>query len=333
MQEFTISKNEADLRFDKYLAKLLNKAPQSVIQKNLRKKNILLNGKKADGNVKTQLGDRVQIYMKDETIAMFREGNSSVGENGCKTPASAATADGHRRSRAVPIPKVPILYEDEHVLVLNKPAGLLSQKAKPADISVVDFVLEHYAKKPHDPAELFTPGICNRLDRNTDGLMLAGLSLPGLQELNRIVKDRSLQKYYLCVVEGSVTKPGMLKGFLRKDVKTNIVTVSDDPDLGDAIETEYEPLSVNDHYSLLKVHLITGKTHQIRAHLASIGHPLVGDTKYNKQAKKHGRPLLHSWQMHFPQMQGTLAYLSGRVFEAPVPEDIKSFLQEENLHI
>lgn len=317
MQEFLISKNEAGLRFDKYLVKLLDKAPQSVIQKSLRKKNILLNEAKADGSVKTKVGDRVQIYMRDETIAMFRGTSRSEA------------ASNETKNKIIP---VPILYEDEHILVLNKPAGLLSQKAKPSDVSVVDFVVDHYSKKAHS-GELFTPGICNRLDRNTDGLMLAGVSLPGSQELNRIVKDRSLQKYYLCVVEGKVTKHGSLNGFLRKDTQTNKVYISQDPDMGDAIETEYEPLAYNDRYSVLKVHLITGKTHQIRAHLASIGHPLVGDSKYNTNAKKKGRPLLHSWQMHFPKMDGVLDYLSERSFEAPIPDDIASMMKEENLHL
>lgn len=323
MQEFLISQNEAGLRFDKYLAKLLNKAPQSVIQKNLRKKNILLNGNKADGNVKTQVGDRVQIYMRDETIAMFRETSKETG-------FGKDTSSGRHATHIVP---VPILYEDENILVLNKPAGLLSQNAKAGDVSVVDFVVDHYSKKPHLDSELFTPGICNRLDRNTDGLMLAGVSLQGLQELNRIVKDRSLQKYYLCIVEGKITKPGVLNGFLRKDTQNNIVYISHDADEGAAIETEYEPLAYNERYSALKVHLITGKTHQIRAHLASIGHPLVGDSKYNANSKKKGRPMLHSWQMHFPEMTGALGYLSGRCFEAPIPDDIQSLLQEENLHI
>ena len=317
MQEFLISKNEAGLRFDKYLAKLLDKAPKSVIQKSLRKKNILLNEAKADGSVKTKVGDRVQIYMRDETIAMFR--GASSGE----------AASKETKTNIIP---VPILYEDEHILVLNKPAGLLSQKAKPSDVSVVDFVVDHYSKKAHS-GELFTPGICNRLDRNTDGLMLAGVSLSGSQELNRIVKDRSLQKYYLCIVEGKVTKPGSLNGFLRKDTQTNKVYISQDPDMGDVIETEYEPLDYNERYSVLKVHLITGKTHQIRAHLASIGHPLVGDSKYNTNAKKKGRPLLHSWQMQFPKMDGVLDYLSERSFEAPISDDIASLMKEENLHM
>lgn len=323
MQEFLISKNEAGQRLDKYLAKLLSQAPQSVIRKGLRKKNILLNGTKAEGNEKTQIGDRVQVYMRDETIAMFRDSS--------KDRISVNDPSGGRSD--APIVPVPILYEDENILVLNKPAGLLSQNAKPGDVSVVDFVVDHYARKPHLDNELFTPGICNRLDRNTDGLMLAGVSLAGLQELNRIVKDRSLQKYYLCIVEGKITVPGVLNGFLRKDARNNKVYISQDADEGAAIETEYEPLAYNERYTALKVHLITGKTHQIRAHLASIGHPLVGDSKYNVNSKKKGRPLLHSWQMHFPQMVGALGYLSGRCFEAPIPDDIASVLREENLHI
>jgi len=331
MQEFRISKNEAGLRLDKYLAKLLNKAPQSVIQKNLRKKNILLNDAKADGSVKTNVGDRVQIYMRDETIALFRDHspNTAREETGSRSSGDTKVVSDLMKA-------VQILYEDENILVLNKPAGILSQKAKPTDVSVVDFVLQHYAKKPHSQDETFTPGICNRLDRNTDGLMLAGLSLIGLQELNRIIKDRSLQKYYLCVVKGKLPKPGHLRGYLSKDPVQNKVSVSkQNSDTNSAaIETEYEPLAYNDSYSVLKVHLITGKTHQIRAHLASIGHPLIGDRKYDSEAdKKQARVLLHSWEMHFPKMTGELEYLSGQCFTAPVPQDIADFIKKENLKI
>ena len=234
--------------------------------------------------------------------------------------------------------KLNIIYEDEHVVLINKPSGMLSQKAKEQDESLVEYLIDHLldsGKLTKEDLRSFRPSVCNRLDRNTSGLVAAGCSLAGLQKLSAMFKDRSLHKYYLCVVSGSVREKKRIEGFLKKDEKTNQVTISQ-RELPDSapICTEYEPLMETGSYTLLKVTLITGRTHQIRAHLASIGHPIVGDMKYgnpkvNDEAKRqyHIRSqMLHSWKLVFPQMEEPLAYLSGKSFTAPLPGEFTRVL-------
>ena len=215
---------------------------------------------------------------------------------------------------------------------------MLSQKAKEQDESLVEYLIDHLldsGKLTKEDLRSFRPSVCNRLDRNTSGLVAAGCSLAGLQKLSAMFKDRSLHKYYLCVVSGSVREKKRIEGFLKKDEKTNQVTISQ-RELPDSapICTEYEPLMETGSYTLLKVTLITGRTHQIRAHLASIGHPIVGDMKYgdpkvNDEAKRqyHIRyQMLHSWKLVFPQMEEPLAYLSGKSFKAPLPGEFTRVL-------
>ena len=234
--------------------------------------------------------------------------------------------------------KLHIIYEDDHVLLINKPSGMLSQKAKEQDESLVEYLIDYLldsGKLTKEDLRSFRPSVCNRLDRNTSGLVAAGCSLAGLQRLSAMFKDRSLHKYYLCVVSGSVREKKRIEGFLKKDEKTNQVSISQ-KELPDSapICTEYEPLMETGAYTLLKVTLITGRTHQIRAHLASIGHPIVGDMKYgnpkvNEEAKRqyhiHSQ-MLHSWKLVFPQMEEPLEHLSGKSFTAPLPGEFTRVL-------
>lgn len=308
MKEIQITKNEAGQRFDKWLAKYMSKAPKSFFYKMLRKKNITLNTKKAEGNEKLSEGDVIRLFLAEDTIQSFREE--------VEVPSGGETLD--------------VLYEDENVLLIHKPVGILSQRAEKDDISLVEMIISYLIHKKQlslIELETFKPSVCNRLDRNTSGLVVAGKSLAGLQEMAELFKDRSLHKYYRCLVKGEMMTGSNIKGYLVKDEKTNKVTVSqelpsgNDREEADYIETQYEPILVKNGFTLVEVLLVTGKTHQIRAHLASIGHPLVGDFKYgnktiNERFKKEfglTYQLLHAYRLEFPVMKGVCANLSEKV--------------------
>ncbi len=301
MREFTITPNEAEQRFDKYLKKLLSDAPSSFIYKMLRKKNIVLNGKKSDGTDKLKTGDRVKLFLSDETFDKFS-----------KREAENKEAGSLKQLKDEPLK---VLYEDADVLILDKPSGMLSQKAKPEDVSANEYILSYLLKKgdlTEEMMQTFKPSVCNRLDRNTSGILIAGKSLKGLQMMSKALKERSLEKYYRCIVSGKLTEDAYLKGYLKKDAAANQVAIKTnlpaDAEGYLPIETAYHPIQVYDGYTELEVHLITGRSHQIRAHLASIGHPIIGDTKYgdpkqNELFRKKARvtsQLLHAYRVRFP---------------------------------
>lgn len=313
MKEIIISEREASQRLDKFLGKYMNQAPKSFFYKMLRKKNIVLNGKKASGSEKLMPGDSVKLFLANETIEKFTQ------------------------IKEVDIPKpekerLEIVYEDKNVLLINKPVGMLSQKAGSSDLSLVEYITDYLldsGQLKKEDLRIFRPGVCNRLDRNTSGLVAAGKSLPGLQQLSLAFKERRLRKYYRCLVLGEVKKKQYIKGYLRKDEKKNRVKILKERQEGTAeIETEYRPVSTNGLCTLLEVHLITGKPHQIRAHLASVNHPILGDFKYgnseaNQKLKKEfglTSQLLHAYRLEFPEMKGELENLSGQVFLAKPPE-------------
>lgn len=324
MKNLIIRPNESEQRLDKFLKKYLREAPGSFIYKMLRKKNILLNGKKAAGNEKLHTGDEVRLYLADETIEKFLGKKEKSME---QTVLDKKVLD--------------IIYEDEHILIINKPAGLLSQKADPADISLVEYITDYLLNSRQFTKEelhTFHPAVCNRLDRNTSGLVVAGKSLTGLQVFGKLFKERTLKKYYLCIVYGKITESSHIKGYLYKDKNTNKVQVMNSPKNKEAvsIETEYLPYAYNEACTLLCVHLITGRTHQIRAHLASIGHPLMGDYKYGNR-KTNDRykeifgitsQMLHAYELELPHIDGELLALSKRSFKAPLPDIFKRVIKE-----
>ncbi len=310
MKTIRVEKNEAGQRLDKLLMKQLNKAPKSFIYKMLRKKNITLNGKKAEGSEKIQINDEIKLFLSDDTMDSFTEAFHSTEVDY----------------------KLDVVYEDSNILVVNKPAGLLSQKALKEDISLVEHIISYLlatGQLKKEELQTFKPGICNRLDRNTSGLVVAGKTLLGLQTMSELFRERRLDKFYLCIVKGTVKDTQKITGYLKKDEKTNQVTVSDKYSKGrEPIQTEYRPLKYNDKYTLLRVKLITGKTHQIRAHLSSAGHPVAGDGKYgdksiNSELRKAFRlkhQLLHSYQLIFPELTGEFEILSGKVLTAELPD-------------
>lgn len=332
MKEIIVGNNEAGQRMNKLLARYLDAAPQSFLYKMMRKKNITLNGKKICGSEVACAGDVVRIFLSDETYDRFSE----------KKPALCAPA----------LCETAIVYEDEQILILNKPAGMLSQKSKAADISASEQLLSYLLEKgeiTNESLQTFRPAFCNRLDRNTSGLLIAGKTLPALQAMSALLQKRELQKYYLCLVFGKLEKPGTLEGYLTKDVRANQSAVFTAPQKNGSslakrrasaqekpVCTKYRPLWTNGNVTLLEVQLVTGRTHQIRAHLSSIGHPAVGDPKYGQyalnkpfaQAYGLNHQLLHAHRMVFPQTEGVFAGLSGRTFTAQLPPVFITILKD-----
>lgn len=308
MKSFQINSNEAGQRFDKYLKKLLSQAGSSFIYKMLRKKNITLNGRKADGSEKLSAGDQVKLFLSDETFEKFSSANTGSDSADCL-------------EKQYPAFPLDIIFEDADILIINKPAGMLSQKAEPGDISANEYIIGYLLSSGQlRPEELatFHPSVCNRLDRNTSGLLIAGKSLRGLQEMAEQLNSRSMEKYYCCLVKGHITQEREIDGWLSKEETRNKVQITKHgtPD-SKYIRTAYLPITYYGDYTLLEVHLITGRSHQIRAHLASIGHPIVGDGKYGdkrmnlifaKEIKLSGQ-LLHAYRMKLAD---------GREFRAPL---------------
>lgn len=312
MQEITVGKNESGQRLDRLLSKYLDRAPKSFLYKMLRKKNVKLNGKKAVGGEMLLEGDRISIYLSDATIDAFRE-------------KTAKTVSAETGERVRPLAASQIIYEDEDILIVNKREGQLSQKAKPEDITINEQLIA-YCEAKGAGGEIFKPSVCNRLDRNTSGILLCGISLAGSQYLSKVLRERTLDKYYMTIVKGGIKEAVAITGYLQKDERANRVKVTDKPlTKGTFIETAYEPIKSNSRYTLLKVKLVTGKSHQIRAHLASIGHPIIGDYKYgdrqmNDRLKlQYGlkAQLLHACEVCFRE-DGS--YWSGKCFVAEKPE-------------
>lgn len=316
MKELRITDLEAGQRLDKYLDRYLSNAGSGFIYKMLRKKNITLNDKKAGGGEKLNSGDVIKIFFKDETLNAFTGKNEAKGN-----------IDYGRY--------ISVCYEDENILIVDKPKNVLSQKASKDDVSMCEYITAYLLDSgalTQSQLETFHPGVCNRLDRNTSGLLAAGKTISGLQELSRAFADRTIEKYYVALVAGKVDNRKTVSGYLVKDEKTNKVTITDKYYQGaDQIITEYIPVVPGRNLSLVKIHLHTGKTHQIRAHMASEGFPLVGDFKYGsknvneyfKNKYKLKSQLLHSYQMIIPERNINVT--------APLPKDMVDVLKGENL--
>lgn len=340
-----MTKKEAGWRFDKYLKKLLPAAGSGFLYKMLRKKNITLNEKKAAGNEVVAAGDTVQLFFSEETFFKF-SGREPERSEHVQTESGAQESCLQYRAAFRRLKNISVIYEDDNILVLNKPAGVLSQKADRADISLNEWMIGYLLERNEiTEAELalFRPSVCNRLDRNTSGLVLCGKSVRSSQYLSELLRNRSLHKYYMTYVKGQIGQEITLDGYLKKEEEKNrseIIPeavyqrmISEKPEIGKEykrIETVIRPLFYlrERDCTKLEVLLVTGKSHQIRAHLASLGHPVLGDRKYGWKPEKREDmafeyQLLHAYRVEFPDTEGEFAYLSGKSLTAPLPESWK----------
>lgn len=365
MYQAIITEREAGQRFDKYLHRILPNAGSGFLYKMMRKKNITLNDRKADGSEKIAEGDCVKIFFSQETLDQFmgkhpdgdsdsvctpKRGTGSAEKSGRVTETASYMQEFRRAYRQ--LADITVIYENDHILIADKPAGVLSQKAVKSDFSLNEWLIGYLLEKgelSESGLAFYKPSVCNRLDRNTSGMVLCAKTLKGAQFLGGLLKDRTLHKYYQLYAKGVIEDAQLIEGYLYKDVKKNKVTIkpvsavsdhgsitktaagkSDDKKDAESgyIQTRYTPLRWETDKTFLEVELITGKPHQIRAHLASIGHPLLGDYKYGDRAwnegyrKKYGvqSQLLHAYKVVFPPLPPPFADLSERTFFCELPE-------------
>ncbi len=303
----TVRENDAGQRLDKFLTKAYPQLPPALLYKAIRKKDVRLNGKRCAGGEHLQSGDEIVLFLPEDSLTV-----------------TAPEYDFLRASR-----RLDILYEDDHILLLNKEAGLL---VHPDDKEYTDTLIARvqrylYEKGAYDPAgeQSFAPALVNRIDRNTMGIVIAAKTAAALRILNDKLKKREIEKYYLCIVHGQMPKPeDTLEGFLDKDEDKNRVFISHNAHPGArTIRTRYRVLEEKNGLSLLEIHLLTGRTHQIRAHLASIGRPLLGDGKYGSNALNKGtgfdKQALCSYRLRFAftTPADELEYLNGKEFTLP----------------
>ena len=316
MKELIIGKNDAGQRLDRFVGKSVPLLPESLLQKYIRLKRIKLNGKGAKRDVRLSDGDCIQLYINDEFFEKPKEENSylKVGK-----------------------PRVSIVYEDENILLADKKPGVLCHSAGQWDYNTLIANIQAYLAQKGEwrPKEenSFAPALCNRIDRNTGGIVIAAKNAEALRIINEKIRDREIEKYYLCLVHGRPSPPsGRLENFLFKDASKNQVYVKSksEPGARTAV-TEYKTIRSKGPLSLVECHLLTGRTHQIRAQMSYAGWPLIGDGKYGSERfnKTYGETgqALYSYKLlfSFPTDAGMLNYLRGREFSVDSVDFVEKY--------
>ena len=322
MRELLVTENEKEQKLLKLLQKYFKGQNDSFLYKMLRKKNILLNGKKANGKEVLSIGDKIQLYFSEESLEKL----SSAGKT-----VDAVWQPSYQKY---------IFYEDKNLILFAKPAGLLSENDETSSVSVNSLLSSYLLEKGEmsdSQRETFRPGIANRLDRNTSGLIIFGKNLAALQSLGKMMQNHSIRKSYYALVLGDFMEEGLQESFIRKEKRENKVyrTNQEEGEKISAVFSVKKKFRVEkDSFSLLSVQLLTGKTHQIRSQLSFLNHPILGDEKYgNRERNKRyrtevKRQLLHAFSLTFPTIESTnvLSSLSGKEFILPLSEDFQSFL-------
>lgn len=317
MKELSITSNEAEQRVDRFLKKYIPKASKGFIYKMIRKKRIKVNKTRVSADYILKKHDTMQLYLSEETITAFREIKQIISFE----------------------KSLDIVYEDEHILLVSKPKGLLIhgdyKESKNTLINQVYYYLNK--KRSYIPEEenSFSPACCNRLDRNTSGMVIVAKNYPSLQAVNAMLKGNQIEKKYLALVKGNILREKQLKGFLVKNTETNKVEITSQMSKKSKfVHTKYKPLKSNQDYTLLEIDLITGRSHQIRAHLASEGNAIIGDYKYGDKEENtvfHQKfnlksQFLHAYSIEFKDSPPFLTYLEGKKFQAVLPTELKVIL-------
>lgn len=314
MKQVEITENEAEQRLDRFLRKYLKDYKLGDIYKLFRTNKVKVNNKKHKENYMLQAGDIIQLYIAEEA------------QSEVKKPIGSSKP-------------IEIMYEDDNLLLLNKPFGLLTHPDSPGDSdTLIDRALYYLQQKDdYSPSATFTPSVCNRLDRNTGGIVAVAKNYTALKSMNKLIRDRKVKKLYLCVVKGFIKEAGEVKNFLVKDEEKNKVAILEGEQEGArGVHTRYKPLKSNQEYTLVEVELITGRPHQIRAHFASIGHPIVGDLKYGdkgtniifRDSFKLKHQFLYAYKLHFKEAEKGLEYLKGEAFTCKLPDSLENIVQQ-----